>query len=442
MSIFSRLFGSKQQRSTDIRDPRFWMNQTGGGGFTSSGNYITPDNSMKISTVFACVSLLSALIASLPLQLYKWRKDGRGQDPAEDHPLYEKLYISPNGEQSSYEFREMLQYHLCLRGNSFAYKEVDGYGRVTNLIPLFPSKMTVQREGYDLWYYYSVDPSSDQEGMKPTIYRYPSDWIWHMKLVSVDGILGLSPISMARESIGMAQGMENFGAEWFGKKPLPGMILKTKKQLSPKAKENLRESVNAFATDRRYMAMLLEEDMEIVPTEGMTNADSQYIENRSWQVEDICRFFNVPPYLVHHQRDKASTFASAEQLTLNFVIFSLVAPWIARWEASMAKNLLTDRERSKYFFKFNVNALLRGDYKSRMQGYALGRQWGIFSPNDIRGLEDMNPREGGDKYIDDPKNITGNQPGNQAKQPVQPTNGQQQGSTPQPVKEGNTNALD
>ena len=138
---------------------------------------------------------------------------------------------------------------------------------------------------------------------------------------------------------------------------------------------------------------------------------------RLFQVEDICRFFNVPPYLVHHQRDKASTFASAEQLSLNFVVFSFMAPWVTRWEQSLAKSFLTERERSKYFFKFNLNALQRGDYKSRMEGYAKGRQWGIFSANDCRSLEDMNPREGGDQYIDNPQNITGK---------AQPTNNQSQ----------------
>jgi HK97 family phage portal protein len=153
--------------------------------------------------------------------------------------------------------------------------------------------------------------------------------------------------------------------------------------------------------------MVLEEGMTWTNV-GISNEDSQFLETRSFQIEDICRFFNVPPFLIHHQRDKAATFASAEQLSLNFVIFSLVAPWLTRWEQSMNRSLLNEREKGKYFFKFNVNALLRGDYKSRMDGYSKGRQWGIYSPNDIRALEDMNTREGGDEYIDNPKNITGN----------------------------------
>jgi HK97 family phage portal protein len=408
MGFWSTLI-NRRSVSNDISDPRFWATDLYGGGITRSGTFVSPESAMKVSTVFACTSLLASVMASLPLQLFKWRKSG-GQDPAEDHYLYDKLYMNPNSEQNSYEFREMIQGHLCLRGNGFSYKEMDSSGRINSLIPLHPSRVTPKRERGILWYDYS--PNKDAEvsgGDLPGIIRFPADWIWHIKTASLDGLAGMSIISQARETIGAAKGMDDFGADFFGNKPIPGLIVKNKKTLSPVAKENLRTALQRFASDRRHSAMVLEEDMT-VESLGMTNQDSQFLEAKSFSVEDICRFFNVPPFLVHHQRDKASTFASAEQLSLNFVVFSLVAPWVARWESSLAKSLLTERERSKYFFKFNVNALLRGDYKTRMQGYALGRQWGIFSPNDCRELEDMNPRTGGDEYIDDPKNITGNTP--------------------------------
>lgn len=408
MGFWSNLI-NRRSVSNDISDPRFWATDLYGGGVTRSGTFVSPESAMKVSTVFACTSLLASVMASLPLQLFKWRKSG-GQDPAEDHYLYDKLYMNPNDEQNSYEFREMLQGHLCLRGNGYTYKEMDSSGRVNSLIPLHPSRVTPKRERGILWYDYSPNRDAEVSGSGlPNIMRFPADWIWHIKTLSLDGLSGLSTISQARETIGAAKGMEDFGADFFGNKPIPGLVLKNKKSLSPTAKENIRISLQRFASDRRHSAMVLEEDMTVEEL-GLTNQDSQFLESRSFSVEDICRFFNVPPFLVHHQRDKASTFASAEQLSLNFVVYSLVAPWVARWESSLAKSLLSERERSKYFFKFNVNALLRGDYKSRMQGYAVGRQWGIFSPNDVRELEDMNPRPGGDEYIDDPKNITGNTP--------------------------------
>lgn len=361
-------------------------------------------------------------MASLPLQLFKWRKSG-GQDPAEGHYLYNLISLSPNSEQDSYQWREMLQAHLGLRGNTYCYKEMNGLGEYTALIPLHPSRVEPTREADGrVWYYFSPNPTLDTSGnrLPPTKYRFPAEYIWHNKTLSLDGLKGLSTISQARETIGLNMGMEEYGADYFGKKPVPGLIIKSKKALSLPARTNLKSSIQEFASEKRHTAMLLEEDMTAEQL-GLTNEDSQWLESRSFGVEDICRFFNVPPFLVHHQRDKASTFASAEQLSLNFVVFSLVAPWVNRWEASLSKGLLTEKERTKYFFKFNVNALLRGDYLSRMRGYAVGRQWGIFSPNDCRALEDMNPREGGDEYIDDPKNITGNQPKGNNPPPTEPS---------------------
>jgi HK97 family phage portal protein len=433
-SFFSNLF--LESRSTNIADPQFWGIDKFGGGLTRSGVPISPESAMRVSTVFACTSLISAVMASLPLQLFKWRKSG-GQDPAEDHYLYNLVSLSPNNEQDSYQWREMLQAHLCLRGNTYNYKEMNGLGQYTSLIPLHPSRVEPIREpDGKIWYYFSPNPTLDVSGnsLPVTKYRFPAEYIWHNKTLSLDGLKGLSVIGHARETVGLSQGMQDYGADYFGKKPVPGLVLQTKKKLSDVAKANLKSSIQEFANERRHSAMVLEEDMTIEKL-GITNQDGQFIESMSFSVEDICRFFNVPPFLVHHERDKASTFASAEQLSLNFVVFSLVAPWVSRWEASLSKGLLTEKERSKYFFKFNVNALLRGDYLSRMRGYAVGRQWGIFSPNDIRALEDMNPRPGGDQYLDNPQNITG-KPANQNPIPNEPA--PSKGDVP--PKDGGNNA--
>jgi HK97 family phage portal protein len=439
MGVISRLSRilNLELRSTDIRDPRFWATELFGGGATRSGTYVSPDTAMRVSTVFACVSLLSSVLASLPLQLYKRRKSG-GQDLATDHPLYDLVYIQPNAHQSSYEWREMEQSHLCLRGNAYSYKEMSGDGVVQNLIPLNPNRINPQVENGILYYYYSADANDPNYNSLPNgIYKWPSNWVMHLRALSTDGLMGLSPITAGREAIGLASGMEQFGAEGFGRKPVPGLVVSHNKTLSPDARKNLRESINSFATDRRLTAMVLEEGMT-AENIGLSNSDSQYLDARGFQVEDICRFFNVPPYLIHAMHDKSATFASAGVVTLNFVIFSLVAPWVSRWESIMGRSLLNDRERSKYFFKFNVNALLRGDYKSRMAGYAQGRQWGIYSPNDIRELEDLNPRPGGDSYIDNPKNITGNDP-TPPKQDTTPVKqeGQATPATPPAPKGGN-----
>lgn len=401
-SLFS--FLKKEERSTDISDPHFWAIDRFGAP-TASNVAVNADTAMKVSTVFACVNLISSVVASLPLVLYK--QTGERKEPATSHYLYGKLHDEPNSEQTSYQYREMIQAHIALRGNGYAYKEKNGWGRIVNLWPLNPSRMTVKRDQGNLVYEYMYD-FDQQKGIRK-IDKYKPEDIWHIPALSTDGVMGLSPVTCAREAIGLAMAGENFGAQFFGNKPVPGLIVTHPRTLKEDAKKYLSSSIQEFSQDRRHKVMVLEEGMEAKDI-GITNEDSQFLESRAFQVEDICRFFNVPPFLVHHQRDKASTFASSQQVSLNAVIFCF-QPWLIRWEQSANRALLTPEERKEgYFFKFTLQALMRGDHKTRAEYYAIGRQWGYLSANDCRSLEDMNPIEGGDEYITQPANIAGKQP--------------------------------
>jgi HK97 family phage portal protein len=380
-----------------------WINTLTGISQTKSGVYITPDAAMKNSTVYACVSILAETIASLPLCVYRKRSDG-GKDIADGHYLYEKLHDSPNPEQTAFEFREMAQGHLAMRGNAFSYLEMDGAGRIVNILPLNPVRMDVKRINGSIVYTYRYDTTADPNDLS-RLWVIPSEYLWHIKGLSTDGLVGLSPITCAREAIGLGLAAEEFGAQYFANQAVAGGVLEHPAQLKQPAYEKLKASLQEYASQKRHQTIILEEGMKWHQV-GLANKDSQFLESRAFQVEDIARFFRMPLILLQHP-DKASTYASAEQFSLNFVKYTMV-PWCERWEQSANLHLLTDADRKAgYFIEFNLDALLRGDMKARYDAYAVGRQWGWLSANDIRSRENMNPIEDGDDYITAPQNITG-----------------------------------
>lgn len=402
VSNLVRLF-SKEKRGS-VNDPNLWANTLlGGPNFaTASGANVTPDNSLKQSTVYLCVKILSESIASLPLMVYRRKKSG-GKDVATDHPLYTLLHDSPNDTQNSFEFREFLQASLALRGNGYAYKLHDNGNNLIKIIPLSTSHVQPRQDKGAIVYDYTLDMNQSKE--VPKVVTFPADWIWHIKALSTDGLVGLSPISCARETIGVALKAEEFGAQYFGNAAVPGGLMEHPGTLKPGAYDRLKDSVQAFSASKRHSTMILEEGMTWKQI-GMTNVDSQFLESRAFSIEDIARFFNVPLILLHHS-EKTPIFSSPDQLSAMFVKFSLL-PWCRRWESSAGKSLLSDRDRQKgYFVEFNLDGLLRADVKTRYDSYAVGRQWGWLSANDIRSLENMNPIENGDEYISMPANIAG-----------------------------------
>ena len=372
------------------------------GGNSNSGVRVDELRAMQTSAVYACVKILAETVASLPLHLYKKGKNGKNET-AEQHPLFSCLYETPNDEMTSFEFRETMMTSLLLWGNAYARK-IKKNGHVTELWYLKPNLMTVERDTQTgkIKYTYSDDITNQT-------YVYRPDQVFHLKSLSIDGVTGLSPIAQAREAVGLSLATEEYGAKFFGNGARPGGVLEHPGIL--KDPEKLRESWNKVykGTRNSHKVAVLEEGMKY-HTIGIAPEDAQFLETRKYQVNEICRIFRVPPHLVGDL--ERATFSNIEHQSIEFVQHT-IRPWLVRWEQAISRSLLDEKERLLYFAKFNVDGLMRGDYKSRMEGYAVGRQNGWLSANDIRGLEDLPPipkEQGGDVYLVNGNMMTATQP--------------------------------
>lgn len=356
---------------------------------SNAGVNVSEYNAMTSTAVYSCVRVLSETVASLPLPLYK-RLD-RGKEKATYHPLYFLLHDMPNSEMTSFTFRETLMSHLLLWGNAYAQVIRDGNGNVTELWPLLPDRMSVERDlrSGQLVYKYLKD------GQQILLNQ---EQVLHIPGLGFDGIKGYSPIHMAREAIGLALATEEFGARFFGNGARPGGVLEHPGVV--KDPEKLRKSWEEVykGVKNSHKIAVLEEGMKYHEI-GIPPEDAQFLETRKFQLNEICRIFRVPPHLVGDL--ERATFSNIEHQSIEFVVHT-IRPWLVRWEQAITKCLLREGERKIYFPKFTVDGLLRGDFKARMEGYAIGRQNGWLSANDIREMEDMNPisdEQGGDLYL-------------------------------------------
>lgn len=392
-----------QKRSNAVNDPQFWVNQLFDTIQTASGVIVNPETALKVSTVYACISLRADIIASLPKAIYKRRKDG-GKDLADGHYLYDHIHLKPNDEMTAFEYFEMEQFHLDLRGNTYAYKLMNGSGQIDQIIPLNPARMAVVRINGEVHYYYSYTPADDLD-TTPKIWDVPDEFVWHLKGISRENTMAINTVGIAREAIGLAMTADNFAGNFFANNAVPGNVLEHPTSLKQAALENLQNSIQEYARSKRFFTLVLEEGLKWHQI-AATNKDSQFLETRTWQLEEIARYWRIPLILLGHP-SRTSTYASAEQFSLNFVKYT-VLPLVTRWEQSINFNLLTEKERRLgYFIGFDLDGLLRGDIAARTAFYASGRQWGYLSVNDIRHELNKNPVEGGDKYISDPQNIAG-----------------------------------
>ncbi|AGL03648.1 phage portal protein, HK97 family [Desulfoscipio gibsoniae DSM 7213] len=367
----------------------FWQNAyTFFFGPTPSGKTVNERTAMTTSAVYACVRVLSETIASLPLHTY--RRTERGKGKAMDHNLYYLLHDEPNPEMTSFVFRETLMGHLLLWGNAYAQIIRDGRSRVIGLYPLLPDRMEVSRtEKGELYYRYQ------KEGREYLLRR---EEVLHIPGLSFDGLVGYSPIAMAKNAIGMALATEEYGSKLFANDARPSVVLEHPGVLKDPAK--IRESWNQIyrGSENAHKVAVLEEGMQ-VKTLSIPPEQAQFLETRKFQIEEICRIFRVPPHLVA-SLDRA-TFSNIESQSISFIDNTIV-PWVSRFEQAMQKALFSVREKQQYLIKFNLNGRLRGDAQSRAAYYQTMRQNGIMSANDIRELEEMNlipDKLGGNKYL-------------------------------------------
>ena len=393
MGIFSGLFRSRdkpQNRTTGSAYSFFF-------GGSSAGKRVNERSAMQMTAVYSCVRILAEAVAGLPLHLYRYKEDG-GKEKAIDHPLYLLLHDEPNPEMSSFVFRETLMTHLLLWGNAYAQIIRNGKGEVIALYPLMPDRMTVNRDSEGQLYYEYTVSMDDAPTVKGSLVRLnPSD-VLHIPGLGFDGLVGYSPIAMAKNAIGMAIACEEYGAKFFANGAAPGGVLEHPGTIKDpqRVRESWQSTFGGSANSNKIA--VLEEGMKYTPI-GISPEQAQFLETRKFQINEIARIFRVPPHMVGDL--EKSSFSNIEQQSLEFVKYTL-EPWLVRWEQSIQRTLFSPEEKKRYFAKFNVEGLLRGDYASRMSGYATARQNGWMSANDIRELENLDripTEDGGDLYL-------------------------------------------
>jgi len=389
MGLFHRKARDHPQNRTVGSQYTFYI------GGSSAGKAVTERSAMQMTAVYSCVRILAEAVAGLPLHFYKYNEDG-SKSKAIDNNLYHLLHDEPNPEMSSFVFRETLMTHLLLWGNAYAQIIRNGKGEVIALYPLMPNKMSVDRDDKGTLYY--SYQRSQEEGKEVGTVTLSTRDVLHIPGLGFDGLVGYSPIAMAKNAIGLAIATEEYGAKFFANGAAPSGVLEHPGTIKDPAR--LRENWNSTfgGSANSGKVAVLEEGMKYTPI-SISPEQAQFLETRKFQINEIARIFRVPPHMVGDL--EKSSFSNIEQQSLEFVKYTL-DPWIIRWEQSLNRALLSLEEKKTYFFKFNVEGLLRGDYQSRMQGYATARQNGWMSANDIRELENLDKisaEDGGDLYL-------------------------------------------
>ena len=395
MGILTGLFNSrdKPQNRTSGSAFSFFL------GGSSSGKFVNERTSMQMTAVYCCVRILSEAVAGLPIHLYRYTAEG-GKEKAAEHPLYFILHDEPNPEMTSFVFRETMMTHLLLWGNAYAQVIRNGKGEVLGLYPLMPDRMNVDRdEKGQLFYEYtrSEEDAKTMTSRDMTVRLSPED-VLHIPGLGFDGLVGYSPIAMAKNAIGLAIATEEYGSKFFANGAAPSGVLEHPGVLKDPSK--LRDSwTQTFGgSSNANKVAVLEEGVKYTPISISPN-EAQFLETRKFQLDEIARIFRVPPHMIGDL--EKSSFNNIENMSREFVTYTL-DPWLVRIEQSMKRALLSREQKTEYFIKFNVDGLLRGDYKSRMDGYAIARQNGWMSTNDIRRLEELDEiadEDGGNLYL-------------------------------------------
>ena len=358
-------------------------------GTSGSGKSVTARSAIQVSTVYACVRVIAETVASLPLHVYE--VTDKGSTKAKEHPLYRLLHDEPNSEMTSFVWREAMLTHLLLWGNSYSQIIRNGRGHILGLYPLLPDRMEVDRDSAGtLTYTYSL--ASGQ-----TVRLRPED-VLHIPGLGFDGVMGYSPIALEKNAIGLGIAAEEYGSKFFSNGATPSGVLTHPNTV--KDPKKLRESWNAAygGSANSGKVAILEENMKFERI-SMPNNEAQFLETRKFQVSEICRIYRVPPHLIGDLEH--ATFSNIEHQSISFGVHT-IRPWLVRIEQALNRQLFPEKEKGCFYAQFNMDGLMRGDYKSRMEGYAIARQNGWMSANDIRELENMNPipdEDGGNEYL-------------------------------------------
>jgi HK97 family phage portal protein len=355
------------------------------GPMSTSGARVTPETALGVATVFACVSLLSRVMSTLPLKLYERKGDTR--EELSSHPVALLLGVRPNPEQTPADVRGALMANLAMRGNAYAVIVRDRAGRPAELWPVQSGQVQPYRDGSDMLHYRVIKDGKSQDILFANML--------HIRGLTFDGSVGHGA-GMARECIGLAIALEDNASSFFGNQSRPGLLLETAAPLKEDQIKLIYDYLKKYheGPTNAYRTLILNGCK--VASARNTNEQAQFDETRNRQAVEVCKLFGVPPHKVGIL-DKA-TFSNIEQQQIQFVV-DTIGPLCVQWEQAMAGALLTDVERRRLFLRHNLNALQRGDFQTRVNGYVQMIQNGVLSPNEVRALEEMDPREGGDVYL-------------------------------------------
>ncbi|MBI6941427.1 phage portal protein [Pseudomonas putida] len=367
-----------------LADGSFWQEWF---GTSASGKHVSVDKALQLSTVWACVRLLSESVSTLPLRFYRRMPDG-SREQAKDHPLYRLLCRVPNVEMTPQRFMLLVVASLCLRGNAFVEKKMIGQ-RVVALVPLLPQHMTVKRQDNGrLQYKYSE---------KGQVREIPEKNLMHIRAFGLDGVSGMLPVTTGREIFGSAMAAEEAAAKVFAQGMQASGILSSDTDLKPAQREQLRASLTAFMGSTNAGKIMVAEAGLKYQGITMNPEAAQMLESRSFNVEEICRWFRVPPFMVGHMDKQSSWASSVEAQNLHFLTNSL-RPLLVNIEQEITRCLIGDLDADEYFAEFAVEGLLRADSAGRGAWYNTALQNGWMCRNEVRRLENLPPIPGGDTY--------------------------------------------
>ena len=383
---FLRLF--RAARVPTVANP--FIGLLGSANTSKTGIDVTEEESLSSTAVWSAVTQLSQSIASLPLHLYK-RLNPSGKSKYTSHPLYNILHLEPNPEMTALAFREANAGQVLMTGTSFAEIERDNMNRIRGLWPLLSSRMELLRmDNGELVYRYNLSDGTHKNFAKEMILRISG--------FSHSGLLGYQPIKKNTEAIGLALALQEYFARFFGNGATPPAALEHPGKLSQEAQDRLRKNWNTLyqGLSNAQRVGILEEGMTL-KTFGVSPEDAQAIDARKFQIDEVCRVFNMPPHMLK-SLDKA-TYSNIEEQGLEFVIYTL-RPWLVRFEQTYSTQLLNEKERKRYFFEHNVSGLLRGDIEKRYAAYVQAISNGLMNADEVRELENMNPQADGqgEKY--------------------------------------------
>lgn len=389
------IFPKLQEVRSTLANPAKWLVEwVNGGSESKAGIKVNRDSAMTVSAFFDGVRIIANAVSTMPLILYKRNADG-SRDRATNHPMYKiahsQAFIQPDRRMSASRFRQTLQGHLVTHGNAYAQVDMAGSGQVKGLYPLHPDRITIETKGGKLEYRYRLNSGPD---------KVFADWeLWHLPGIGYDGIKGYSLLTLAREGIGLSLAMEEYGSRFFSNGARPSGIIKYPGKLDDVTrnlyKKDLKEKHGELG--KSHELLFLENGFEYQQL-SITPEDSQFLESRKFDVVEIARWLNLPPYMLKHT--DAERITNVEHRGIELIEYSFL-PWLVLWEDEMSLMFLNEREREEYYFEFMVQGLLRADAKSRNESYEIQRRNGIISANDWRRMENMNPIPGaeGDQLL-------------------------------------------